>query len=322
MPKRIIKNMRLSKIDMVDKPAQEPAKAAIIKRNEGGAMSPEDIAEIKKMMNEVIDARMEKSEEEVKAEAKEDEELAKAFSDTEAILLEQLEDDQADIYKSLSDEDKADMLVAFAEDPDGFLESLDEQTDEIRKAAEAEAGGDIDLNALSTEDKAAMFDEMLAGAETEEAAEQVTKGVDNELLKRDKRIEQLEAHLGFAQAVEKAKEKYPSLTGTDEEKAALLTAIDELPENQQELIHKMLKEGDTAIAEYQEEVGEGLSAEDGEMVKAIDHLAKRAAEIQKDRGVQYSEAYRLAAVEKKGRDLIAKAKESTEGYALGAGEAV
>ncbi|MCY4652242.1 MAG: hypothetical protein OXC95_03670 [Dehalococcoidia bacterium] len=279
-------------------------------------MTPE---EIQKAIEDGVKAALAEIE---KADEPSEEEIAKAYGQAVESFVGEIDADQAEIFKAMPEDDQHELVLAYIEDPEGVLGAMDEASDEVSKSVKGGGDTDLDISALSVEDKAALFDEMHAGAQAEDAAEEVQKGLDDEIAKRDERIEALEARLGFEDALASAKEKFQHLPGNEVEKAAMISALGELPKETREVLEKALLAGNESIQKMTTEIGEGATSTDGDIQKATDFLAKRAAEIKKDEGISYSDAYRKAAMEPKGQELVKAADATRQAHILNAGEAV
>ena len=303
--KRHLKRMRMTKIDLVDRPAQAHATTTITKRNGGETMTEAEMEKIAEMVSE----RLSKGQEEEYS----DEDIAKAMGEAEDALLSTLSEEDANLYKSMPAEQQEEALMEFAEDPERFLSELDEADSEIQKAVEADAeDARAQVGDMTTEQKAALFDELMEADEAEEAAGQVKKGMDVELAKRDERIEQLEGQLLFKRATDEVSKKFPHFPGDDNEKVALYMGIQNLDKSQQEAVTKALEIGEKAQAQYFSEIGSTMS--NGDVGKdALDSLNKSASALAKSNGIPYAEAYQQVLMSPEGAELYKSYKDETQG---------
>ena len=349
--RRIIRNMRMTKIDAVDNPAQETAEITICKTADSPVeLDREEIlssvqagileahkgerkmdAQLRKDIAGVVretNAEISKNAEEAAGEA--DDEARAEILEVEDAFLSSVDPDIADVYKSLPEDEQVAVLVEFAEDPETSLDTLDEASDiskavesgEITEDGEVEDDEDIDLDSidpdsLSDQDKVVLFDAMALERQATKDGDVVTKAMEGELAKRDAQIAELQAESHFQKAVSTAEAELPNFPGSPAEKAALLMSLENLPTQQANLLLKAMRQTDAMVeAGGFDEVGTNSTFGDSVGAQADGILAKAANKIAKDTGCTPGEAYIQALNSPEGSELY---KASAELARLGHG---
>lgn len=110
----------------------------------------------------------------------------------------------------------------------------------------------------------------------------------------------------FEELRKSAEEAFPNLSGTVEQKTALMKSLNALDENDRDAVMKSLKAADAAVKKMFAENGDSSNTGgDGSAKEELDTLVKKYA---KDNSTSYEEAYAEVTKNGKGRELFVKSR--------------
>lgn len=287
-PKRILNKFIMSKIDAVDRPAQEHARATLIKSEDGGEdmeITEEQMKKIAELAADSLKKKLEEGGEDTDLEKKSQEQ----FLEAEDVLVKSLTDDELAEYKEMEPEEQVDTVVAFAQDPDGFMDDLRGEGDDTDPNS-IQKGDVFDPAELSGDQAKAILMDIMDANDAEDVASGIAKAVGGELEKAHKEIDALKADRNLEKAKQLIKSEFANLPGEDAEKAALMLALENLDDKSKELVVKGLKMANDNIASYMDETGTGITAAEAGKEPA-DVLDAEATKLAKANEITKSEAY-------------------------------
>lgn len=204
MAKRILRELRLDKIAIVDKPCQEPATLAITKSDKGDTSMEKEIAELK--------AQLEKSAADIAALTKSVEERDAALKAAEVAKAE------AEALAALDADERAFMAKMSDEKKKGWpMKDKKERKKEMDMEKAADETVIVDGQSIA---KSAVGDAAFAIIKAQAAAN--AANAEAIAKERDARV--------LAEMTKRAEVEFPHVPGTVQERAAMLKAVDELPE--------------------------------------------------------------------------------------------
>ena len=220
-----------------------------------------------------------------------DEMTAKLFaSDT----INGLSEDDRGIYKSFSKEDQ-----------EKFVKQ--ETTEEERTAMLQDARRRRQMQ--KNDETLKIGDTTIAKSEVGEGVFAIIKAQQLQLDSSNKTIKKMEDDAKQKDLEKRAAEMWPNLSGTVEDKARTLKAIEELPQDQQAAQFAMMKTSNEAMDNVFKELGHN-SQDVAKGEQALEALAK---EIQdKSPELTYHQAYAKAMKTPKGQDIYKEMKENQE----------
>jgi vacuolar-type H+-ATPase subunit I/STV1 len=267
MPKKIITKLQLNELSNVDRPAQRPALALIVKRV-GGQVEQQPNEET--LMPESKTGTIEKADFE-KEVSKLKSEIKKFSSEKESLQAELA---KAQAQASFTDADKA-AYAQMSESEKADFEKLDakERKQLIAKRAASDEALIIDgkeiRKSVVGEDSFAVFTAMQKRLDL---SEQIAKK------ERDERL--------MTQMTKRAEDTYPNIPGKPEEKGKMLMGIEKLGADEKELVEKALTVANAAIAKTFKSEGHGEDA-----LVTTDKLDQMAKSYAEEHNVSYHQAY-------------------------------
>jgi hypothetical protein len=271
--KNKLKNLKITEVSLVDRPANQYSKVVLYKRHE---LINDDILTVDD--SESFDRGV------VKIMPKTLEELQKAFDEqaaTNAALTSKLEK---------AEKDNAEMATSLKSLEDKVSKSATAE-DEAKAAAEA-------LKKSMPEDVRKAFDAMQAENEAvkkqlaDENAE-IKKNLDQEILKRQQ-----------AEFIQKAEKEYPNLPGQPAQKGQFLQAVEKMGKDEKEFALSLLKSADESFSKAMTEIG---SAASPAVVGAKDELNKKAQAVADAKNISFAKAYDEVISTSEGKKLYEEA---------------
>jgi len=321
--RHIIKSLDLDEISAVDTPAQEGARAVIIKRAEGKGGDPKKPAmPLARRLVEAIHSQMRKASMNINIES----EITKAAEAAKG------EDGNVDIdafakavvgalSPVVAEADEVKKVAAMPQAHQDYLTQVAksaqmsaEQKAELRKAfiaADSDTARDAvvkEWDSASEVFKSAggqVFRRAELGAAFDTVVEQVKKAEDTE-----KRLAELEKRNADAELIRKSKEEFPNLPGDDSTRLALEKSLSGMDDEEAKKVREMLKSGSNNIGKMFGEtgVGGGIDGGGGGSTDAdakLNDLAKAMVQKRAEDGqpITHAEAYAAVLETPQGEEL-------------------
>lgn len=285
----------MDRVDLVPQGSNPDAHIVLFKSKEGQMPAPKKKAAKKAPKADTRKKQKQRGDDE--DEEEEEDDVAKSRDDEDD--EEEEDDDEEDIEKSEDDEDEDD-----AADDDDEEEEEDEEDDAPRrKSAKTpakkskkpvrKASSDDDDDAVEDDED----DDTDDDDEVQKVAKALPKAAQRMFLKMAESVKSIKKTARVAERtariekerreklefVEKAKKDIPNLSGTSEEKGALIQALyngEPVEKKTADAIVKLLKTGDAAVRSLMSETGRHRASDDNDE-SAIAQLREKAEEIRK-----------------------------------------
>lgn len=273
--------LRLDEISLVDNPANEQARVVLHKRKDDNMPGDKPMTDAEKAkMKEYTDKGM-------------------SEKDATAEVFRTMRKDAGDPGPTDNPEETNTMDVKELE---AKLAGLESQVQTLSKAAT-----DHGLTIAKADDGTITVTKAAEPEYVEFAGERVAKSALPEpvlkaLTEQAAKIAKMEAEADAEKLAKRAETELPNLAGTVAEKAAVLKAVDALPEADRASAMKVLKAADAATSAMFKEVGKAAGSEDNPAQSELDTLVSKFAE---DKGVSKEQAFSEVTKSGKGRELYA-----------------
>lgn len=308
--KNVMKEFRIDEISAVDKPAQAPAIATIMKRAKK-EMDEDDMPEDEEAMSEKERKRMKKEQEDAGVPDSADSSNNNSGDPADSVGNVHKDDSMSDqndqtVEKAVHDEqvaeltkraERAEQIADLSDAHRGVFKSLEgEQADEFLAMTAEQRDAEVS--------KAADADPVVY---TSLAGEDFRKSDDQRLVAMAKRADETERKLVAKEAEAKAADlqkranELEHLPGDADARLALVKAVDSLEGDDRAKAEEILKAADSGLSKAFERAGTRNVATPGGAEAKLEQLAKRIQS--EESGLSYAKAYDRALDTPEGRQF-------------------